>query len=87
MSPNIKDIIVSQETQKTVVRKLSSEQLFVLLVLGISSILSYAMITKITSQIDSINERLDKLIDLNIQNLSALKDHLIQDENARVSKK
>lgn len=86
MSPNIKDLAVSKETQKIVVKKLSSDQLFLLLVLGILSMLYYCMINKMSSQIDAINERLDKLIDLNSQNLLTLKSHLTQDENVKVTK-
>ncbi len=69
----IKDTIVSTEAQKIIVKKLSHDQLFVLLVLVISAVLSYSMITKITSQMDEVNIRLDKLINVNERTLSELK--------------
>lgn len=80
MSVDVKDNIVSKETQKIVAKKLSSDQLFVIIVLIISAVLFYFMMIKMTSQIDAINARLDRLIDLDEQNLSALQNHLKQDD-------
>lgn len=75
-----KDIPISKETQKIIAKKLNSDQLFVLLVLAISSVLFYFMMTKMTSQIDAINYRLDRLIDLNDQNLAILREFLSKKE-------
>jgi hypothetical protein len=72
MSSNIKEMPISKETQRIIAKKLNSDQLFVLLVLVISAALFYFMMVKMTSQIDAINYRLDRLIDLNERNLSAL---------------
>lgn len=64
---------VSKETQRIIAKKLNSDQLFVIIVLVISAFLFYFMMTKMTSQIDAINSRLDRLIELDDQNLSILK--------------
>jgi len=63
----------SKETQRIIAKKLNSDQLFVIIVLVISAFLFYFMMTKMTSQIDAINSRLDRLIELDDQNLSILK--------------
>ena len=73
---NTQDMQVSKETQKIIAKKLNSDQLFVIIVLVISAFLFYFMANKMTSQIDDINSRLDRLIDINSQNLSALKSIL-----------
>ena len=86
VSSNVKDIPVSKETQKIIAKKLNSDQLFVLIVLVISAALFYFMTEKMTSQIDAINFRLDRLIDLNDQNLSALRSFLDKKYNKEISK-
>jgi len=70
---NSKEMPVSKETQRIIAKKLNSDQLFVIIVLVISAFLFYFMMTKMTSQIDAINSRLDRLIELDDQNLSILK--------------
>jgi len=72
MASSVKEMPISKETQRIIAKKLNSDQLFVLLVLVISATLFYFMMIKMTSQIDAINYRLDRLIDLNERNLSAL---------------
>ncbi len=73
MGSNTKNDIISKETQKIVAKKLTSDQIFVLLVLIISAVLLYFIISK---NMSDINSRLDKLIDLNTQNLDVLRNHL-----------
>jgi len=70
---NSKEMPFSKETQRIIAKKLNSDQLFVIIVLVISAFLFYFMMTKMTSQIDAINSRLDRLIELDDQNLSILK--------------
>jgi hypothetical protein len=84
---NVKEMPISKETQKIIAKKLNSDQLFVLLVLAISSVLVYFMMTKMTSQIDAINYRLDRLIDLNDQNLSVLRAFLDRKEESKEFRK
>lgn len=72
----MKELVVSKETQKIVANKLDKDQLFVLLVLAIAAIMGYFLIEKVSSKIDESNNRLDKLIDLQEQNLLLLKDHI-----------
>ena len=70
---NAKEMPISKETQKIIVKKLSSDQIFVLIIFAISALLFYFMVTHITSQIDDINIRLDRLIDINEQNLTTMR--------------
>lgn len=77
---NTQEMQVSKEAQKIIAKKLNSDQLFVIIVLVISAFLFYFMANKMTSQIDDINSRLDRLIDINSQNLSALRDILERED-------
>lgn len=72
----MKSLVVSKETQKIVANKLDKDQLFVLLVLAIAAIMGYFLIEKVSAKIDETNTRLDKLIDLQEQNMLLLKDHI-----------
>lgn len=72
----MKAFAVSKETQKIVANKLDKDQLFVLLVLVIAAIMGYFLIEKVSTKIDQTNTRLDKLIDLQEQNMLLLKDHI-----------
>lgn len=75
----MKDIVVSKETQKIVANKLDKDQLFVLLVLAMAALMGYFLIEKVSGRIDETNNRLDKLIDLQEQNMLLIKDHIYKD--------
>jgi len=70
---NTKEMPISKEAQKIIVRKLSNDQLFVLIIFAISALLYYFTFNHITTQIDGISLRMDRLIDINEQNLSTIK--------------
>lgn len=69
-------ITVSKETQKILAKKLSSDQIFVLLIFLISAVMVYFMVGRIMSQMDEVNIRLDKIIDLNERSLYTIQDYL-----------
>lgn len=71
----VKNNIISKDAQKIVVKKLNSNQIFVLLVLLILSVMFYFMFEKQNTKMDETNSKLASIISLNEQNLLILKNH------------
>lgn len=71
----VKNNIISKDAQKIAVKKLNSNQIFVLLVLLILSVMFYFMFEKQNTKMDETNSKLASIISLNEQNLLILKNH------------